>query len=287
MLSLWQMAVLVFLYIAIHIAWTLLVRTFPDIIGGTWLKNIERRNAIDVERVKDELTKKTQSDIERLRAEHANLKTAVDFMSASQGEVRLKMIESSDRLWNILLKLRQKFGPVMYIDAIFMAKEIVASFRGEKFPGITKNVVDFQQYDAAASRLSNTGANEAEKDRLFVSAKLWSIFYIMRAFYGRTGVLIHFSFEKKEFQDWRQDELLTSILGNALPADVVQTAKALPSQGLQTLIGHLENEFLVEAVRVMSGVHSFSESISQLNLALTVDKEKAVDERSNLLAGKA
>ena len=285
-MTLWQMATPIILYVAIQVAWTLLVRTFPDIIGGTWLKNIERRNAIDVERVKDELTKKTQSDIERLRAEHANLKTAVDFMSASQGEVRLKMIESSDRLWNILLQLRQEFGLVVYIDTIFMAKEIVAAFRGEKFPGIIENVEGFRQYNAAASRLSKTGANEAEKDRLFVSAKLWSIFYIMRAFYGRTAVLVHFSFEKKEFQDWRQDKLLDSILTNALPAQVIQNAKALPAQGLQTLIAHMENEFLVEAARVMSGVHSFSESISQLNLALTVDKEKAGEERLSLLSDR-
>ncbi len=274
MTTFWDYAGVLVLYVALQVAWILLVRTFPDFICGALLKRIERRNALEVEKVKNELNRETQAEIERFRADYANLKFSVDFMSASQREVRLKMIESAESLWGVLCQLGQEFGPIIFIDTILQAHEIDAEIRAGKPQSLIETLEQFRPYEAVKEKLEKAGAIGAEKERIFVSSKLWLLFFVLRALYGRAGMLINFSLKEKKYRDWRSDSQLDSLLTNVVAANVVVGAKKQTLQGLRILIGHIENEFLAESARIMSGTHLFSDNISELQTALTVEKEK-------------
>ena len=261
-------------YVALQIAWTLLIRTFPDFIGGALLKGVERRNAITIEKFKDGLSQKTQGEIERVRAEYATLRSSVEFMSASQQEVRVKMIDSVERLWGILRRLGEEFGPIIHMDTVFLASEIDEAIRLGNQPHITQAVEQFRPYAAGAMKMRNAGAIEAEADRLFVSSKLWLLFFVIRALYGRAAILIRTSFQEKKYNDWRGDGLLNQLLGEVVAESIIKGAEEQATQGLQVLIWHMESEFIAEAARIMSGVHSFADNISQLQTALIMEKEK-------------
>jgi hypothetical protein len=62
-------AEIVGLYVVLQVVWTLLIRTFPDFVGGALLKRVERRNATELERLKGEQNRQ----IEELRAKLAHI----------------------------------------------------------------------------------------------------------------------------------------------------------------------------------------------------------------------
>ena len=64
MTSPWSYALILALYAALQLAWTLIIRTFPDFIGGALLKRVERNNSVQLEKLKDE----NNRQIEELRA---------------------------------------------------------------------------------------------------------------------------------------------------------------------------------------------------------------------------
>jgi len=264
------------LYVVLQLGWTLLSRTFPDLVGGALLKGIERRNAIAVESAKDELSKSTQTEIESLRADYAMLKSSVDFLSASHGEVRAKMIGATEDLWRVLLQLGRLFSTVIFVDTVLLAKEIDAAIRRDDQNSLVQTAKDFQNRDTIVLKFQQAGANDADKDRIFVSPRLWLLFFVIRAVYARAALLMSVSFKEKSYRDWRQDDVLVKLLTNVVPDKVVSEMRQLPCGGLQNLIRHLESAFLAEAARVMSGVHFFADNFSEVQSTLIMEKEKIV-----------
>jgi hypothetical protein len=47
-------AAILALYVALQLVWTLIIRTFPDFIGRALLKRVERKNSLELEKLKDE-----------------------------------------------------------------------------------------------------------------------------------------------------------------------------------------------------------------------------------------
>ena len=62
--------------VLLQIVWTLVIRTFPAVLGATFVKRIEHRYATNLAQVKAELD-----------AKYSTLKTSVDFLSASQSDL--------------------------------------------------------------------------------------------------------------------------------------------------------------------------------------------------------
>ena len=75
----------------------------------------------------------------------------------------------------------------------------------------------------------------------------------------RLGLLVERSFKQNKYNGWREDGGIRQLLGNIFSPEKLKTfyVKELPT--FHIIIASLENEFLGEAKRVMSGSKFFAE----------------------------
>jgi hypothetical protein len=278
----WGVARLLWWWLGPPLIWVLAIQLFPKLLGEVFLKSVEHRHNIKIEEMKAALTRENSILVDRFKANieaaYSTLTSSVDFIAASQKDARVKMIDSVERLWSILLNLSKDFAPVIFIDTILLATEIDGGLRGGKGQSFVETLEPFRQQEAVFAKFENAGANDADKHRVFVSNKLWIVFFIMRALYGRAAMLITLSLKEQQYHDWRSDKVLGDLLANVLSADIVQGARQQPSQGLQVLIWQLEGQFLAEAAAIMSGVRSLADNLSEMQAALILEKEKIAAE---------
>jgi hypothetical protein len=155
-----------------------------------------------------------------------------------------RQLNARETLWNIIVQYRSDFGLILYTDNIFVAKELHEYFAEGKHAKHMNILSEYRVSQAGADKLA---ASNPDKERPFISPKLWSIMFAIRAFYGRSAVLIHWSYERRAYQDWRTDKGVDQILGWHLAADAITQIKAKNIGGLTLAVDHLQNLFLSEA----------------------------------------
>ncbi len=96
-------------------------------------------------------------------------------------------------------------------------------------------------------KFGSAGANDAAKERPFVTHRLWSVFFVLQCIYGRTALLLTNSYKERRFVNWRTDNGCDQLLRAILPAQAIDYAKGQGIGGLQTAIDGLESQFLAEA----------------------------------------
>lgn len=157
-----------------------------------------------------------------------------------------RQIQAVERLWQVICKLHSEFSAVVFVDDILTASELDAYFRGED-PRIADYIREYADMNVSLRKLIDAGADDAAKERPFVTHRLWSIFFILQALYGRSALLLTNSYKERRFVNWRTDSGCDQILRAVLPAQVVALAKGQVIGGLRTAITSLENQFLAEA----------------------------------------
>jgi hypothetical protein len=153
-------------------------------------------------------------------------------------------LEAKENLWDIICKLREEFGMVLYIDNIFTVKEIDEFFAEGKHRRAIGIVDDYRSSRYSHDKITSVNP---EKERPFISPKLWSIVFIIRALYGRASVLIKWSFERHRYQDWHTDNGMDQILRSQIPVPHVDDIKKRPIGGLNAAVDYLQHLFLIEA----------------------------------------
>jgi hypothetical protein len=156
--------------------------------------------------------------------------------------IQTRRLQAIERLWGILRKLNKEFGDLRYVHTILTPKEMDSYFRNgwpSKF-----NIEQYASGQAVVQKLTRAGFEEAEAERPFVSLRLWGIFFIIRAVYGRLGYLCERSFEQRCFVDWRADGGIDQLLRSTLPAHAIDGIKKTPFHGVANMIDHLEIQFM-------------------------------------------
>jgi hypothetical protein len=92
------------------------------------------------------------------------------------------------------------------------------------------------------------------------------------------GTLFQTSFKDGRYNNWRDDEPLEQMLSSVLSSSVIAQAKSMKVQGLQALVLTSHNEFLDEAEKIMSGAHSLSRSIADVQTTLLGERDKLTAE---------
>jgi hypothetical protein len=159
-----------------------------------------------------------------------------------------RQIQAVEALWYIVRSLGNEFSLVVYLDDIFLAEEKNAYFsRGER-RDLMDVVREYANMNTAINKMKAAGGlDTASKERPFVSHRLWSVFYVLQAVYGRNALLITNSYKERKFIDWKNDSGCEQLLSAILPAAVIQEAKKKTIGGLRFVIDHLESQFLAEA----------------------------------------
>jgi hypothetical protein len=151
-----------------------------------------------------------------------------------------------ETLWKTVRAFRTEFGQLIYCDTIFTREELEGFFNS----GWPRNMLHMNEYadsNTVMSKYNAVSAFEAGHERPFVAHRLFSVYYTIRALYGRIGYLFEQSFERSTYRDWRTDNGADQLLRSILPANVVEHVKGLQVFGLQSAFDHLEEQFMAEA----------------------------------------
>lgn len=160
---------------------------------------------------------------------------------------RQRQIQAVEHLWQVLRNLSSEFGLVVFVDTILTPSELEAYFREGKFARVADCIREYADMNVPLRKFASAGANDAAKERPFVTNRLWSVFFVLQGLYGRTALLLTNSYKESRFVNWRADSGCDQLLRAILPAQAVDHAKAQMTGGLRTAIDSLESRFLAEA----------------------------------------
>jgi len=76
---------------------------------------------------------------------------------------------------------------------------------------------------------------------------------------------------------WHKDDTTISLLRGVLKEQIIEQAINSQLQGVHLINNHLEGEFLREALRLMSGLRTLSDTIGEMGSTLLSEKEKLSD----------
>lgn len=158
-----------------------------------------------------------------------------------------RQIQAIERLWQIVCNFSSEFSLVIFLDDILTSQELDEYFRERKQGHIADCVSEYADPKVALRKFVTAGSNNATKERPFVTHRLWSIFFVLQAIYGRTALLITNSYKERRFVDWSMDGGCDQLLRAILSARVVENVKQQEIGGLRNAISYLENQFLAEA----------------------------------------
>lgn len=158
-----------------------------------------------------------------------------------------RQIQAVEHLWQVIRSLGGEFSLVVFIDNILTEQELDAYFRGIEQHLIADCAREYADMNTALRKLANAGANDASKERPFVSHRVWSVFFILQALYGRSALLVTNSYKERRLVGWKQDSGCDQLLRAVLPGQIVDHVKGLRFGGLRSAIEQLENQFLAEA----------------------------------------
>jgi hypothetical protein len=149
-----------------------------------------------------------------------------------------------EKLWEIICSYRKEFGLVIFVDTVLLAKEMDEYFKAGKHARAMDVVHDYADQQHAAKIMMSF---DPDRERPFVSHKIWALFFVIRQIYGRAALLIETSYRDRKYNDWRHDSGFDQILSSVLPATAVDSIKQRSMGGLMTAIDHMEANFLAEA----------------------------------------
>jgi hypothetical protein len=158
-----------------------------------------------------------------------------------------RQIRAVEHLWTVVRNLSSEFSLAVFVDTILTPEELDAYFRERANAHVADCVREYADMNACLRKFVSAGANEAAQERLFVEHRLWSVFFVLQAIYGRVAFLLANSYKEHRLISWRTDGGCDQLLRAILPAHLVEDAKAREIGGLRTAIEYLEGRFLAEA----------------------------------------
>ena len=173
-------------------------------------------------------------------------------MNSRDAELAAKRIAAVDTLWRSIVGLGDHYSEVLSLLNICTPQELNDGLGGKH-----KGIMGMFEAGYKKSPLYEPGPFSKDPDipatRPFVSERLWSLFFVVRAVYGRLAVLMGMSYEKKQYVDWTTDGLTNTLVSRVLTEEVIEQGKSRLGGFSQVICRNLETAFLGEARRVLDG----------------------------------
>jgi hypothetical protein len=147
----------------------------------------------------------------------------------------------------VVRNFSSEFSNVVFVDTILTPQEPDAYFRRREHADFLDCLREYADMNLPLRKFASAGANDAAKERPFVTHRLWSVFFVLQGIYGRTALLLTNSYKERRLVDWRTDSGCDQLLRAILPAQAIEHAKGQEIGGLRTAIDYLESQFLAEA----------------------------------------
>ena len=163
-------------------------------------------------------------------------------------------ISAVDTVWREVLRIDDYTSTPRFLADLFTTDELNRALqKGHKsLTGMFEECRDRFSLDTPNELVAASA--DLSAIRPFVSDRLWSLFFVIRAIYGRLGILTAQSVDRKQYLDWRQDRLMNELLEQVLPEDIISHSKERTLSPFGRIIcPNLEALFLEEARRVLDG----------------------------------
>ena len=158
----------------------------------------------------------------------------------------VRALEAHEVLWRTFLGVKAEFTDIIFVDMILTPNELESCFRGATSNSFFEAITCYEDDMLVASRMQQLLPREIESYRLFVTPRIWALYQVLIALFGRCAMLITLSFKKRKLQSWKTDDLMDQHLRSVLTSSVVEEHKKMETGGLQSLVGLLETTFLHE-----------------------------------------
>lgn len=159
----------------------------------------------------------------------------------------LKTEAAVDVLWTTLLKLKQEFSDVSFIDKILLPSELDDCFTGISSNTFFESISRYHDNLLVAQKVQSALPIDVERHRLYVSDRLWSLYQVLITLHARSAMLLTLSHKERKLHDWRNDSPLDALLRQVAGPGLVDVVKSMSAGGLSFLIEELENKFRREA----------------------------------------
>lgn len=247
--------------VTVVLLWTVLVRKFPNILSKGIVKRIEHGYDKKLEELKGEI-----------QADNSAIKSSVEFLAASQSELRVKIISSVESLWQAIGCIQEEYSDALGATALLEPHEFYKVFRGE-LPQIHPLVKDYKDLNFFEEKRGKIQDKVSGTEIIFVSSRLWLLYDAIFRVHGRIGLLLYQSINDKKFRDWREDELMISILTKVLSGDKIKEAQAEGLKGINDIISWLTAEFVQESSNLVRGSREVAHSVPEIYAILRSRKE--------------
>lgn len=198
------------------------------------------------------------------------MSSSVAYVTATQSELRSKVIGSVEALWQSVNDCREAYAGILSVHGLLMPEEIDAFFHGKRVgSGVVEHWLgEYQSIEFVNDKQAAVDKRVSGNEVLFVSSRLSALYGGIVAVHGRLGYLAHLSFERGRYVDWRTDKPMASIMGSVLSSETVEKAQALEVGGVQEIVRSLLAEFIEEASGLMRGTRELEHSVPALRAML-------------------
>lgn len=173
-------------------------------------------------------------------------------MNSLYAELAAKRVSAVDTLWRHIVGMEDHYSELLSLLNICTPQELSDALDGKH-----QGIMGMLESGYKKSPLREPGPYVTNPDipatRPFVSERLWSLFFVIRAVYGRLAVLVGMSYEKKQYIDWATDDLMNTLVGRVLAPEVIARGKKRLGGFSNVICRNLETAFLEEARRVLDG----------------------------------
>jgi hypothetical protein len=163
--------------------------------------------------------------------------------------VEARTMQAIEAVWNVMLQIEDAFRVVAFVDSILTLEELEAGFANgnsrEPFTALRK----FATSQSITDALERAGTEAVQRERPYLNRRLYIIFFAFQAVVGRCAMLVHYSFENRSFQSWRDDTGVKAHLESVLPKEWLEQLHQQRHYALYYLIDALKEAFLAEAER--------------------------------------
>jgi hypothetical protein len=159
-----------------------------------------------------------------------------------------RKIQAIENVWSAICQLKNNFGDLLFVDGILTADELETFFSSREDRPIYQSIRIYKDENSILRKLK-VALELAEKERPFISDRLYMIFFAIQVVCGRTAMLLNVSFNKGSYQDWRKDTPIEQYLKSILPPQTVTALMQYRFGGLYAIISELEKTFTAEVSR--------------------------------------
>lgn len=189
--------------------------------------------------------------------------------------MRAKTLAATETLWENFLLVQNTYSPITFVESILTLNELKELFRTTASNNMKQAIIHYKDEKQFSEQMQKCFLPNRNNSRLYVSDRLWLIYYCATAFYARLALLTQISLKKNEYQNWREDKPTIQLLSNILPKNIVDDlVNCKPDEYNPTMhqaMTYIDAALLKESRRVISGSQALAESLTDINAVMQLE----------------